>query len=301
MKMLLRVSLWLNLILLGVLFYLAVGRKQAAVPAPSAPEVSAQPVADRLAPPAPPMAVSEPFCWRQLVSTKSYRAYIRNLRAIGCPEATIQDIVRGDTQRAFAFERRQLGLDGSGAGPWSEMQERQLIASLLETPAGVSEGNGRAGIGGAGGTAQASAETQPAANGDAAQNPAQTAAAAPARYPLFLQNPDWNALGFDAGQQAVIAQVRQQYQAAVRGLTPSSADPANPDASAANSPGRKPLSQSPQQTALQAADEQLRGLLGVQGYLAYEQQQYYSWFQPQVMANAGGGSLNIDPGAFSMQ
>jgi hypothetical protein len=87
----------------------------------------------------------------------------------------------------------------------------------------------------------------------------------------------------------------------VSGLTPSSADPANPDASAANSPGRKPLSQSPQQTALQAADEQLRGLLGVQGYLAYEQQQYYSWFQPQVMANAGGGSLNIDPGAFSMQ
>jgi len=302
MKMLLRASLWLNLILLGVLFYLALGRKEAAVSAPPAPEVAAQPVADRPAPPLPPVVVApEPFRWRQLESTKSYRAYVRNLRAIGCPAATVQDIVRGDTQRAFAYERRQLGLDGSGAGPWSELQERQLIASLLETPAGVPEGNGGAGINVASGTARASAETLSAASGNAAQDPARTAAAAPAQYPLFLQNPDWNALGFDAGQQAAIAQVRQQYQEAVSGLAQASANPASPDAGAANAPGRKPLGLSPQQAALQAADDQLRGLLGVQGYLAYEQQQYYSWYQPQVMANAGGGTLNIDPGAFSVK
>jgi hypothetical protein len=35
--------------------------------------------------------------------------------------------------------------------------------------------------------------------------------------------------------------------------------------------------------------------------MAYEQQQYYLWFQPQVMANGSGGNLTINPDAFSVK
>ena len=53
--------------------------------------------------------------------------------------------------------------------------------------------------------------------------------------------------------------------------------------------------------ALQNADDQLRDLLGAQGYMAYEQQQYYAWYQPQVVAAARAGNLTINPEAFSLK
>ena len=53
--------------------------------------------------------------------------------------------------------------------------------------------------------------------------------------------------------------------------------------------------------AFQNADNQLQALLGAQGYAAYEQQQYYAWYQPQVMADAGDGNLTINPEAFSLK
>jgi hypothetical protein len=44
----------------------------------------------------------------------------------------------------------------------------------------------------------------------------------------------------------------------------------------------------------------LLALLGRQGYMAYQQQQYYDWYAPQVLAaNAEGKSLTINPGSFS--
>ena len=70
------------------------------------------------------------------MSGKDYRVYIANLHAVGCPEATIEDIVRGDTERAFAWERNQLSLDGyrprslvAGAGSATRGQpvERSVI------------------------------------------------------------------------------------------------------------------------------------------------------------------------------
>src|SRR2546426_2113445 len=41
------------------------------------------------------MVVTNQFRWRQL-ETEDYRAYIARLRAIGCPEQTIRDIVIAD-------------------------------------------------------------------------------------------------------------------------------------------------------------------------------------------------------------
>ena len=133
MKTALRVSIWLNLGLLGGLFFILLDwRKPATVPGPALSDAG-PPVAKAAIAPAtpPPAAAPEPFHWSQLEAPNSYQTYIANLRAIGCPEPTIEDIVRGDAARTFSWERSQLGLDGSGAGPWSRSRELQLVASLL--------------------------------------------------------------------------------------------------------------------------------------------------------------------------
>jgi len=311
MKATLRISIWLNLALLGgVIFILVHQRKGGVVAAPPTSSETKPPVPVAAAP-APAKLLeteSEPFHWSQLVSSKDYRIYVANLRASGCPEATVEDIVRGDTGRAFSWERSQLGLDGSGVGPWSRQSEMQLVASLLnERPSAAGtialaqsaenrmEANGVNGIGNevAATTAkQRGAENQAQGNGggEVAENPAptQSAESAPPAYPLFLQSVNWSAFGFDTSQQAAIAQVRQQFLNQIN--TPNG----NSSAPADSSPNGNGSAKLPQwQTALQTADDQLRGLLGTQGYLAYQYQQYLNWYQPQVVANAGGGNLTI--------
>jgi hypothetical protein len=229
-----------------------------------------------------------------------HRLYLANLRAIGCPEPTIEDIVRGDAARAFSWERSQLGLDGSGAGPWSRLREMQLVASLLggqpSTVAAVSMQNTK--------------NPTEANSGEVAQPPVPpqgTETAVPS-YPLFLQkNVNWSALGFTADQQAAIAQVRRQFLNEVGSLNQNSnasvdqnPNSTNPDVSptASNPNDSVPLSQ--WQSALQNADEQLRDALGFQGWMAYEQQQYDAWYHAQVEA-AHGGHLTINTPAFSLK
>jgi hypothetical protein len=80
-------------------------------PAPSAPQNP--PRADKQAPitlflpcmaqaaPAPPA-----FHWRQ-IETSDYRAYIQNLRGIGCPETTVRDIIIADVHALFQERRSQ--------------------------------------------------------------------------------------------------------------------------------------------------------------------------------------------------
>ena len=45
--------------------------------------------------------------WRA-VESEDYRKYIANLRAIGCPEETIRDIITADVNKLFAARRREL-------------------------------------------------------------------------------------------------------------------------------------------------------------------------------------------------
>ncbi|HWY30315.1 MAG TPA: hypothetical protein VNX46_06160 [Candidatus Acidoferrum sp.] len=288
MKMMLRISIGLNLALVSGLTLLATHRsKEVAIPESAMPDV---PMAQAVSSvnPAQPKTEPEPFHWRQLESPNSYRTYVANLRAAGCPEPTIQDIVRGDTGRAFAWERRQLGLDGTGSGPWSQAQETQLEASLMgaQPPAvattAPTEGTGNSSANSAAGTTASSPKT---------------ATTAPA-YPLFTQNVNWSALGFTPDQQSAIMQVRQQYENAVKGLNQVPSDLAGANSSAANPNGSGLSTAANPQTPLQIANGQLSDLLGGQGYMAYEQQQYYMWYQPQVVANAGGGNLTINPNAF---
>jgi len=263
------------------------------------------------------------FRWNQLVSAGDYRIYIANLRAIGCPESTIEDIVRGDAARAFSWERRELGLNGSGAGPWSRSREMQLVASLLgaHPPAGTTTvaqntGSGPERDGGGNEVAEFTAPVQSATdhvrrvrgNGEVAEAslPSSSAGMESPSYPLFLQNPDWSALGFTAEQQSAIAQVRQQFQSEISGLNQNPGDAADQKASTTGT-GGSPSAPDPNdsdaltqwQKALQNANQQLHGLLGAQAYMAYEQQQYYAWYQPQVAAAAASGEpLAINPTAF---
>jgi hypothetical protein len=198
----------------------------------------------------------------------------------------------------------------------------QLVASLLGAPlpAGAttvaqSEGNGTEGNGGGYEVAESTIPVRSATNrrqgggiGEVAQTsmPPSSAEMESPSYPLFLQNPDWGTLGFTAEQQAAIAQVRQQFQGEIDRLNQNPGDAANQNVGVTGTGGgpSTPSSNDPTaltqwQNALQNANQQLRGLLGAQAFMAYEQQQYYAWYQPQVAAaTASGESLNINPTAF---
>jgi hypothetical protein len=323
MKGTLKASILLNLVLLGSLIFILLNqRPKESAPVSVASEAKPS-VPATTTPDAPQSSGAElaSFRWNQLVSARDYRTYIANLRAIGCPEPTIEDIVRGDTARAFSWERRELGLDGSGAGPWSQSREMQLVATLLgaNPPAGTatatqSAGNGTEENGGGNEVAESTTPVPNTANrrgggiGQVAEisMPSTSAGMESPSVPLFLQNPDWSALGFTAEQQAAIAQVRQQFQNEIGGLNQNPGDPANPSASTTGR-GGSPSASDPNdpsaltqwQKALQNANQQLSGLLGGQAYMAYEQQQYYAWYQPQVAAAAASGEpLTINPAAF---
>jgi hypothetical protein len=89
------------------------------------------------------------FNWRQ-VESADYRVYVANLRAIGCPEETIRDIVIADVTKLFAVRKKAL-LDFGPTKYWLPAQpeaaklarwrreqndsldseRRQLLASLL--------------------------------------------------------------------------------------------------------------------------------------------------------------------------
>jgi hypothetical protein len=123
MKTTLKISLLFNLGLAGVLIFLwADGRKAPAASTP--PVLSAQPTMAVAVP--PPMPVSAPrvepvpFNWSQLASA-DYRTYVKNLRRMGCPEATLRAIVTADVdaryrRRSWELEKK---LDDLNNGSWA--------------------------------------------------------------------------------------------------------------------------------------------------------------------------------------
>lgn len=242
------------------------------------------------------------FHWDQLGDARDYPAYVANLRAAGCPEATLRDIVSGDVARAFALQRRCRGLDGSGDGPWSRARETQLVTALVGTATHVDDTLAMAHRQEA--IPTATAETAVAANDfdQAASRPVvapaptaaagmppttmreQSAANTPARlpaphYPVVYQDAVAAAPQLSAAEQAVIARVQQQFVADIGGLNQNPQDPAY---------------RARWQTAQQLADDALRANLGAQFYLNSRLQQYFRNFQQQILS-AGTGPLSINP------
>ena len=243
------------------------------------------------------------FYWDQLGGARDYPSYVANLRAAGCPEATVRDIVSGDVARAFAFQRRRLRLDGAGSGAWSRERETQLVKALLGTASSVDDtlatsNQEKAVTTASAGTAAAVATDlgQAASNSVLAPAPnaatgfptattqEQPAPGAPAQlpaphYPVVYQDAIAAAPQLSAAEQAVIARVQQQFVADIGGLNQNPQDPAY---------------RARWQTAQQQADDALRASLGAQFYLNSRLQQYFRNFQQQILS-AGTGPLSINP------
>lgn len=191
-----KISFVLNLCLAGCLIYFLANQRRSEgnflSPAAAKAVTTVSPAAASAAP-VSPRENSAPFRWNQLVSSNDYRAFVANLRAAGCPEPTVEDIVRGDAERAFYVKRRELNVDGTKPGPWSGRAQIQLVAYLLgetSAPAGT-----------------ASTSTRPPA------------------YPLILQDVDLNALGLSAEQQERVAKIRQEFIASVGGTDQNPSTP----------------------------------------------------------------------------
>ncbi len=223
------ISIGLNLVLAGVL---ALRYAHPAPPVPAVPPARAntRPAAvvstPEVSPTAPPAVAAKPLRWSQLESSADYRAYVANLRAAGCPEDTLADIVRGDVERAFYGMRRQLHLTGQEPGPWSGQAQVQMTAYLL-------------------GESSATADAGPAAA--AARNGQPIPASL---SPLALQDVDLDALGLSNAQKERVAEIRQEF---IENLGGTNQDPSDP---AYLLRWRK---------AQRLADDDLRGLLGFQG------------------------------------
>ncbi|MCX6895818.1 MAG: hypothetical protein NTZ16_10045 [Verrucomicrobia bacterium] len=111
MKPLLVISLALNL---GLVAGIGVILNKRSAPAPVA--VAAAPVVAKtanavskaaVAPSGGTNLVGQKFDWRS-VESEDYKKYIANLRAIGCPEATIRDIILADVNKMFADRKQAL-------------------------------------------------------------------------------------------------------------------------------------------------------------------------------------------------
>ncbi|HTV41073.1 MAG TPA: hypothetical protein VMF08_10890 [Candidatus Sulfotelmatobacter sp.] len=205
MKTTLTVSLVLNIVLLAGTMILWRHPQVLTISSPATPPAAARVKSE--IPPAPvSRTVIAPFRWSQLSSTNGYRAFIANLRAAGCPEATVEDIVRGNTGRAYAMMRQRLGVSAMAPGRWSEQAQMQMAAYLLgQSPVAEEPG----------------AEEAPTALAAAGQNNQSTLKSQTADETLaaFLQNTDFTTPGMTVEQQQEIAGLRQGLLAQIGGAS----------------------------------------------------------------------------------
>lgn len=142
-KKLFALSFLLNLVLVALAGYLAVRK-------PGTPAMTGQPstvepsTAVAIQPPQNPLSqpASKTFHWGQLESS-DYKTYISNLRAIGCPEQTIRDIITADVDGLYSKKRK--------GSPERELQrqrqeENNVIVSLLGPPPESERGFARTGL-----------------------------------------------------------------------------------------------------------------------------------------------------------
>jgi hypothetical protein len=195
MKTVLKISVLLNAILLGGLVFLWPHPQKSGVTTPLiAPmaQSSALPIVHTVMEPAP-------FRWSQLVSTNDYRLFVANLRASGCPESTVESIVRGDTEQVFSTMRQRSGAGAMDNGRWSEQSQNQMVAYLL---------------------GQAPTEEQgiiaekPVANGQN-NRPADNLPSTAVAMAAFIQNFDLNTPGMTPEQAQETANVRASFLAQV--------------------------------------------------------------------------------------
>ena len=196
MKIAFRILILTNVVLAGVVVALLAGRRDVPRAATtSGPEVAAAPPAESLAS-AQPVVIAprpEPFLWSQLEST-DYRTYVANLRAIGCPEQTLRDIVMADVDEAiYAPRREELQTNQSPGYALQQLrkEETEFIAALLGTAAPSGDAS----------TGAVASSSRPA------RGPKEV----PVAMPVAFSNVDPVAAGLSTNQLNLIAAVRQQF------------------------------------------------------------------------------------------
>lgn len=211
---------------------------------------------DGLPPPVPspavPMSVSTgemPFRWSQL-DAKDYHVYVKNLRAVACPEPTVRAIVTADVDSVYQIFANQLEQKIADVenGSWSNQlmaagSEPALKEALQRIPAEEA-----AKIADLLGLKPALA---PGANPDI-----------PIAEPLVLENVDLSTLNLDADQTQMIASVRQNFLQEVGDTNQAGSDPAF------MARWRK---------AQYKADNELMAFLGYQTYNQYQLKANEAW------------------------
>ena len=76
------------------------------------------------------LEINEPFHWAQLESA-DYRVYVANLRAVGCPEPTVRDIVIADVNELFHPRVKALVDEVSGQF-WSLILRRDDFEKMVD-------------------------------------------------------------------------------------------------------------------------------------------------------------------------
>src|ERR1035437_565809 len=111
-KVALVISILVNIALAGVVYHFATSRtpeQSSASPAPAS--ITAATTRETRPAPAAVTIVTnqsgQSFGW-QMVESADYRRYIANLRAIGCPEETIRDIITADVNKLFESRRKEI-------------------------------------------------------------------------------------------------------------------------------------------------------------------------------------------------
>ena len=126
-------SFVMNLMLLAALIVLWQGRREPVPAVAAAMPVRPVKTTDLVKAPEP-VAKATTFQWRQL-DAPDFATYVKNLRAIGCPELTIRDIVTGELAEIYEQKRQMAATTGSGALLEAEMsrlktEQTQLLAHL---------------------------------------------------------------------------------------------------------------------------------------------------------------------------
>lgn len=256
--MALKISLIVNLGLLGCLIFIGIKMERKATPAmPTAPMpvITSAPPINEITSPAPqtkPVALS-PFQWNQLES-KDYRTYVKNLRTIGCPENTLRAIVTADVDGVYATRHHELEqqIKAWENSSWSERlttqnQHEELTTELQHLPgAERTEIDDLLGI--------KAASPLVAAAPPPNQNRQQ-----PIALPMVMQNLDLSQLNFNDQQKQAFEDVHQQFLADVGGSNQYPHDPAY---------------WARWQKAQSVADNQLLGQLGNDAYIKIQLMTY---------------------------
>jgi hypothetical protein len=240
MKRALTASIAVNVVLAALVFWRT--KPEAADPIGSA---AMRPVSS---PASSTSRAPEPFHWSQLESA-DYRRYIANLRRIGCPEATIRDIITADAHSLYERRRQEIlkrpGREVLSLAEKVELEtelsmlareEAGLISTLLgddlnRTPSAGALADGRS------------------------LRPTRTRSNVPPELPLVFREPP-GSLELDAQQSEVIDYLRQRFR-----------EELGPE----NDPG-EPAYAERWKSAQQNSDDLLTGLLGGEFYLNYQLQ-----------------------------